>query len=84
MRTNIEIDDDLLAEAMAAAGLATKTAVVEEALRTLVRQSRRRAAIADMRGLSCQGDLDELREGRSDDIRYFSRPTENTTCLRSG
>ena len=46
MRTNIEIDDDLLAEAMAAAGLSTKKATVEEARRTLVRRHRRRAAIS--------------------------------------
>lgn len=69
MRTNIEIDDDLLAEAMAAAGLSTKKATVEEALRTLVRQHRRRAAIADMIGLGWQGDLDALREGRSNEPR---------------
>jgi Arc/MetJ family transcription regulator len=69
MRTNIEIDDDLLAEAMAVAGLTTKKATVEEALRSLVRQNRRRAAIADMRGLGWQGDLDALREGRPDDHR---------------
>jgi Arc/MetJ family transcription regulator len=69
MRTNIEIDDDLLAEAMAAAGLPTKKATVEEALRTLVRQHRRRAAITDMAGLGWQGDLDSLREGRSNKRR---------------
>jgi len=63
MRTNIEIDDDLLAEAMAASGLSTKRATVEAALRTLVRQHRRRAAIADMVGLGWQGDLDASREG---------------------
>jgi len=69
MRTNIEIDDDLLAEAMAAAGLPTKKATVEEALRTLVRQHRRRAAITDMTGLGWQGDLATLREGRSNKRR---------------
>ncbi|MGO9723208.1 MAG: type II toxin-antitoxin system VapB family antitoxin [Methylocella sp.] len=69
MRTNIEIDDDLLAEAMAAAGLPTKKATVEEALRTLVRQHRRRAAIAGMAGLGWQGDLATLREGRSNKPR---------------
>jgi Arc/MetJ family transcription regulator len=41
MRTNIDLDDSLLAEAMAATGLATKKATVEEALRRLVRQHRR-------------------------------------------
>jgi Arc/MetJ family transcription regulator len=69
MRTNIEIDDELLAEAMAASGLSTKKATVEEALRTLVRRHRRRAAIADMIGLGWQGDLDALREGRSNEPR---------------
>lgn len=39
MRTNIEIDDKLMAKAMKASGLETKTkkAVVEEALQLLVR-----------------------------------------------
>ncbi len=38
MRTNIDIDDALIAEAMAASKLTTKKAVVEEALRRLVHQ----------------------------------------------
>ena len=33
MRTNIDIDDDLLTEAITASGLSTKKATVEEALR---------------------------------------------------
>ena len=66
MRTNIDIDDELLAEAMAAAGLATKEATVEEALRRLVQQHRRRLAIDDMVGLGWDGDLDAMREARSD------------------
>jgi Arc/MetJ family transcription regulator len=64
MRTNIELDDKLLAEAMAATGLSTKKATVEEALRRLVRQHRQRNAIADMAGLGWQGDLDSTRQGR--------------------
>ena len=64
MRTNIEIDDALLTEAMAAAGLATKKATVEEALLHLVRRYRRRSALADMAGLGWEGDLTEMREGR--------------------
>jgi Arc/MetJ family transcription regulator len=64
MRTNIDLDDSLLAEAMAATGLATKKATVEEALRRLVRQHRRRNALADMAGLRWEGDLDAMREGR--------------------
>jgi Arc/MetJ family transcription regulator len=65
MRTNIEIDDTLLAEAMAAAGLTTKKATVEEALRRLVAEQKRREAIADMAGLGWEGDLDAAREGRT-------------------
>ena len=37
MRTNIEIDDQLMRAAQAACGLVTKRAVVEEGLRLLVR-----------------------------------------------
>ena len=65
MRTNIEIDDELLAQAMKASGLKTKRATVEEALRRLVRQYRQKKAIADMAGLGWEGDLDAMREGRA-------------------
>ena len=64
MRTNIEIDDDLIAAAMAATGLATKKATVEEALRRLVRRQQRLDALTDMAGLGWEGDLDAMREGR--------------------
>jgi Arc/MetJ family transcription regulator len=69
MRTNIDIDDGLLAEAMVATGLTTKKATVEEGLRALVLQHRRRRAISDMVGLGWQGDLGTLREGRSSNDR---------------
>jgi len=64
MRTNIEIDDKLLAEAMAASGLATKKATVEEALRRLVRSHRQRQAIATLAGVGWVGDLDDMRRDR--------------------
>ena len=68
MRTNIELDDDLIAAAMAATGLSTKKATVEEALRRLVRHYRQKQAIADMAGLGWEGDLDAMREGRDSDV----------------
>ena len=40
MRTNVEIDDDLITEAQRLTGLKTKRAVVEEGLKTLVRVKR--------------------------------------------
>ncbi len=64
MRTNIDIDDGLLAEAMAATGLATKKATVEEALRRVVRRHQRQAALVDMAGLGWDGDLAMMRDGR--------------------
>jgi Arc/MetJ family transcription regulator len=64
MRTNIDIDAELIAEAMAATGLTTKKATVEEALRRLVLHHRRRNALANMAGLGWEGDLDAMREGR--------------------
>jgi len=67
MRTNIDIDDELLTEAMKAAGTATKKATVEEALRQLVDNHRGRQAIANLRGLGWEGDLDEMRQGRNFD-----------------
>ena len=39
MRTNVDIDDDLLTEAMAVSGLSPKKATVEEVLRRLVQRS---------------------------------------------
>jgi len=64
MRTNIEIDDALLSQAMLAAGLTTKRATVEESLRLLVRVHEQARALADIDGLGWDGDLDEMRQGR--------------------
>lgn len=66
MRTNIELDDRLLAEAMAATGLPTKKATVEEALRRLVRQDRQRKAVAGLAGVGWVGDLEDMRRDRQD------------------
>ena len=67
MRTNIDIDDELIAEAMVVTGLPTKKATVEAALRRLVSLHRRRTALADMADLGWEGDLDAMREGRDPD-----------------
>lgn len=64
MRTNIEIDDHLLAAAMAASGQATKRATVEEALRLLVRMRKQTKALAKLKGLGWEGNLGEMRQGR--------------------
>jgi Arc/MetJ family transcription regulator len=62
MRTNIDIDDDLMTEAMKATGKTTKKGAVEEAMRFYVRVKRQKDAIERMRGFGWAGDLDEMRE----------------------
>ncbi len=64
MRTNIEIDDDLLSRAMTASGLKTKRAAVEEGLRLLVRVRNQVKALNLLGGLGCDGDLNKMRQGR--------------------
>lgn len=67
MRTNIEIDDELLSQAMAATGQTTKRATVDEALRLAVRLRRQVEAVKDLEGLGWDGDLDEMRRDDSID-----------------
>lgn len=63
MRTNIVIDDKLMADALKASGYRTKKEAVEEALKLLVRRSKQQA-IRELRGkLKWEGDLDEMRGG---------------------
>jgi Arc/MetJ family transcription regulator len=64
MRTNIDIDDELLSRAMNAAGLSTKRATVEEGLRLLVRLGRQAKALGRLKGAGWNGDLDKMRQGR--------------------
>jgi Arc/MetJ family transcription regulator len=61
MRTNIEIDDELMDEALKLTGLPTKRAVVEEGLRLMVRLRKQTRALKSLKGLGWEGDLDEMR-----------------------
>jgi Arc/MetJ family transcription regulator len=64
MRTNIDIDDDLMRQAMRSSGARTKRAVVEEGLRLLIR-TRGQASIRRLRGkVKWEGDLERSRLGR--------------------
>ena len=64
MRTNIEIDDDLLEEALRVSGLRTKRAVVEAGLRMLVRLKRQENILSLVGKVHWEGNLDESRQGR--------------------
>lgn len=61
MRTNIVIDDGLMAKALRATGLRTKREAVELGLKTLI-QLREQGEIRTLRGqLAWDGDLDAMR-----------------------
>lgn len=62
-RTNIEIEDELIARVMRRYGLRTKRAAVELALRRLDFEPMSREEALAMRGTGWEGDLDELRSG---------------------
>ena len=61
MRTNIVIDDKLMAEAIKATGAATKREAVELGLKALI-QLKRQEQIRGLRGkLKWTGDLERMR-----------------------
>lgn len=64
MRTNIVIDDKLMAQALKLGGYRTKRRAVEEGLRLLVRLRRQERARRLRGKLDWQGSLDELRRDR--------------------
>ena len=64
MRTNIEIDDTLMAEAQTASGHATKKQTVEAALRLLVRLRRQQEVGAGFGKYRWRSSLARSRKGR--------------------
>jgi Arc/MetJ family transcription regulator len=61
MRTNIVIDDDLMASVLKITGLRTKREAVELGLKTLIRLKKQEQVRRFRGNLPWQGDLDELR-----------------------
>jgi len=62
MRTNIEIDDRLIEDALRLTGLKTKRAVVEQGLQTLIRLGRQRKVL-DLAGkVHWEGNIDDIRD----------------------
>ena len=65
MRTNIDIDDDLMRQAMRSSDATTKRGVVEEALRLLI-QTRSQGSVRRLRGkVAWDGDLTASRMQRT-------------------
>jgi Arc/MetJ family transcription regulator len=67
VRTNIEIDDSLMAEAQKASGLATKKQTVEQALRLMIRLRRQQEVDAAYGKYRWRGNLALSRKGRGAD-----------------
>jgi Arc/MetJ family transcription regulator len=64
MRTNIDIDEELIREAMKLTGITTKKGVVEKALAQMV-SLKKQERIKQIRGkYQWEGDLNEMRENR--------------------
>ncbi|RJF83311.1 type II toxin-antitoxin system VapB family antitoxin [Azospirillum cavernae] len=59
MRVIIDLDDNLILEAMAATELTTKRAVVEEALRRLIRFKQEERTLSLFGAVDWQGELDD-------------------------
>jgi Arc/MetJ family transcription regulator len=65
MRTNIDIDDELMKQALQASGLPTKRAVVEAGLRLLI-QVKAQNGVRRLRGrVHWEGNLVGSRSGRA-------------------
>ena len=64
MRTNIDIDEELMKEAQELSGLKTKRAVIDAALKMFVRVQHQKDILKLAGKVQWVGDLDAMREGR--------------------
>ncbi|MDX8400349.1 MAG: type II toxin-antitoxin system VapB family antitoxin [Gallionellaceae bacterium] len=64
MRTNIDIDDKLMQEAMRYGGFSSKKNTVEAALRILVQQHEQRQILKLFGNVAWEGDLDDMRTSK--------------------
>ena len=63
MRTNIEIDAALMANAMRILKVSSESEAVSQALRTVVRL-RQQEALRGLHGIGWEGDLDDMRTSK--------------------
>lgn len=71
MRTNIDIDDELMAATMKATGQTTKKGAVEEAMRRAIRNERLRQAIDNLAGIGWDAPPSEDRQFDEDGTPYY-------------
>jgi len=63
MRTNIEIDGQLVARVMRALDIHSENEAINAALRTALRL-KQQEGLRDLRGIGWEGDLDEMRTSK--------------------
>lgn len=64
-RTTLDIDEELLAAAMAVSGLKTKTAVVEQALRTFLNQQAQLRLLEELGTFDLDLDQEQIERMRA-------------------
>lgn len=69
-RTNIDIDDELIAAAMRKYGLSTKREAVELALRRLVGPRLSPEFLESLEGIGWEGDLDHMRRSKVEELGW--------------
>jgi Arc/MetJ family transcription regulator len=89
MRTNIDIDDELMRQAMAATGAATKRAMIEMALRKLVTLKAHEIAVDEVFRRQEIGRQVAEREGRLDEwhaelVKKGNWPKESSDANECG
>lgn len=65
VRTNIIMEEPLVAEAQAITGIKTKSGVVHYALREVVRRARQKELLKLQGKIVWEGDLDSIRQSRA-------------------
>lgn len=65
-RTNIVLDEELVSKGMRLTGLRTQKALIDYALRELVRRKEQKSILKLKGKISWEGDLDQLRSNRTD------------------
>jgi len=68
MRTNIVLDEELIKKGIRYTGLRTKKELVNFALRELIQRKERKEILRLKGKLHWEGDLEEMRRSRFDDL----------------
>lgn len=80
MRTNVDLDDDLVTKAMDVLGVTTKRAAIEAALHRVVDNDARRKGLEELWGMGWHDDLDAMRGPHADELpenkAYFEKHKE--------